>query len=223
MPVFRSLPRLALAAAFTVVACAFMYYLPQRWHVGSPSLLPFTWVDRALPFWPLSGLVYFAVFGLLAATFAALRSFEAATRFLYATLLAQCVGMAVFVLWPTLYPREAFALPADAGPLATALVDFCRGADRPVNCLPSLHVSTVVICLATLRHCTLGGRRAMPQLLGLLAGLAMSASTLTFKQHYLVDALTGAALGYESWWVCFRWRGLPWDHRDKRRAVDHNR
>jgi len=206
LPVFRGLPRLALAAALTVIVCAPLYFLPQRWHLGNPVLLPFTAVDHALPFWPLSGLVYFAAFPLLLGTFLSLRSFEAASRFLYANLLAQLVGMAVFVLWPTTFPREAFALPTDAGPLAAALVAFCRNADLPVNCLPSLHVSTVTICLATLRACTPWGRRAFP--LVLAAGLAMIVSTMTFKQHYLLDAIAGAALGYGSWWLCFRWRGL---------------
>jgi len=208
LPEFHSLPRLALAAAFTVLACSLMYYLPQHWHVGSPSLLPFTLVDEALPFWPLSGLVYFAMFAFLAGTFVSLHSFDGATRFLYATLLAQAIGMAVFMLWPTVYPREAFALPVDAGPLATALVKFCREADQPVNCFPSLHVSTVAICLATLWHRSSAASGAVPRLLGLLAGLAMIVSTLTFKQHYLLDVVAGAVLGCVSWWLCFRWRGL---------------
>jgi len=64
----------------------------------------------------------------------------------------------------------------------------------------------VVLCIATQRHCTPGGKRAVP--LGLPAGLAMIASTMTFKQHYLVDVLAGAALGLASWWLCFRWRGF---------------
>ncbi len=201
-PAFRSLPTLALAAIATVLLCALLYYLPQRWHVGTPALLPMTFVDRAVPFWPLSGLVYFAVFPFLAGTFASLRDFDQASRFLHVNLLAQIIGVLVFVLWPTTYPRALYPLPADAGPLAAALVAFCRTADLPVNCLPSLHVSTVVLCLATLRYCTPGGKGALP----LLAGFAMIASTLTFKQHYLVDVIAGAVLGAGSWWLCFRWR-----------------
>lgn len=202
LPALRSLPALALAAVATVLACALLYYLPQHWHVGSPALLRYTALDRAVPFWPLSGLVYFSVFPLLAGTFLSLRSFDAATRFLYANLLAQVIAASVFVLWPTRYPRGEFPLPADAGPLASALVSFVRDADGPVNCLPSLHVSTVVICLLTLRGCTPWGRRAFP--LVVAAGLAMIASTLTFKQHYLLDAIAGAALGSGCWWICFR-------------------
>jgi len=204
LPAFRTLPALALAAVATVLLCALLYYLPQHWHRGTPALLPLTFVDRIMPFWPLSGLVYFAAFGFLAWTFLSLRDFDAATRFLYANLLAQVIAALVFVLWPATYPRADFPLPPGTGPIGAALVAFCRNADLPVNCLPSLHVSTVVLCLATQWHRTPGGRRAVP--LGLPASLAMIASTLTFKQHYLVDVLAGGVLGFASWWLCFRWR-----------------
>jgi membrane-associated phospholipid phosphatase len=207
LPAFRNLPALALAAIATVLLCALLYYVPQHWHRGTPTLLPLTFVDRLVPFWPLSGLVYFAAFAFLAGTFLALRDFDAATRFLYANLLAQVLAAMVFVLWPTTYPRADFPLPADAGPLGVALVAFCRDADLPVNCLPSLHVSTVVLCLATQWHCIPAARRVFPLLLA--TGLLLVASTLTFKQHYLIDVIAGAVLGGANWWVCFRmaaWR-----------------
>src|SRR5512147_122306 len=75
LPAFRSLPALAMAAIAVVAACALLYYVPQHWHRGEPVQLPFTWVDGVLPFWPMSGLAYFAAFGLLAATFLSLESY----------------------------------------------------------------------------------------------------------------------------------------------------
>jgi len=41
-----------------------------------------------------------------------------------------------------------------------------------------------------------------------LFGVACAVSTLTFKQHYVVDVAAGLLLGLASWWLCFRWRGL---------------
>jgi len=204
LPTFRSVPALALAAIATVLACALLYHLPQRWYIGTPALLPFTFVDRLLPFWPWSGVLYFAVFPLLLGTFLSLRDFGTASRFLYASLLAQVIGAGAFLLWPTVYPRESFPLPAGTSHWAAALVAFCRGVDAPLNCLPSLHVSTVTLCLATLRYRTRWGRRASALLLAL--GLAIIASTMTFKQHYLLDVIAGAALGTGSWGLCFRQR-----------------
>ena len=70
-----------------------------------------------------------------------------------------------------------------------------------MNCLPSLHVSTVTLCV-----CALRGRRWFAP--ALLAGIPIALSTLTFKQHYVADVVAGLVLGLASWWLCFRWSGL---------------
>jgi membrane-associated phospholipid phosphatase len=178
-----------------------MYFVPQHWSLTEPVQLRLTALDRAIPYWPASGLAYFAVFPLLVATFLALREREAATRFLYASLLAQLLGMACFLLWPIAYPRSLFPLPPGTGSLGAALARFCRSADEPVNCLPSLHVSTIAICVCALRD-SRWFRGAM------LVGIPISLSTLTFKQHYVADVVAGLALGLASWWLCFRWKWL---------------
>jgi hypothetical protein len=189
------------ATAATVLACAVMYFIPQHWRLGVPVQLPLTALDRAVPFWPASGVVYFAAFGFLVATFLALRGREQATRFLYASLLAQAVAMLCFLCWPVRYPRELYPLPADSGAIGAALVHFVRHMDAPLNCLPSLHVCTATICALAWR-----GRRWSG--VALLAAGVSAASTLTFKQHYVVDAVCGAALGIAAWWICFAWKGL---------------
>ncbi len=133
LPGVRTSRGLAAAATATVLVCAAMYFLPQHWALAAPAQLPLTALDRAIPYWPASGLAYFGIFPLLLATFLALREPEAATRFLYACLLAQLVGMACFLLWPIVYPREQFPVPPGTSPLGTALARFCRSTDEPVN------------------------------------------------------------------------------------------
>jgi membrane-associated phospholipid phosphatase len=197
LPVIRSTRGKFAAAAGTVLICAAMYFVPQHVHRGEPLQLPMTAVDLWIPFWPASGLIYFAVFPLLLGTFLAIRDLRQATRFLYACLFAQTIGMACFLLWPTRYPRELFALPPAASAIGTALVNFCRSTDAPVNCLPSLHVSTVVLCIGALR----GSRWFVP---AMLVGVPLAASTLTFKQHYFVDVVGGALLGLMAWLVLLR-------------------
>jgi membrane-associated phospholipid phosphatase len=192
LPVPASGRALAAAALATVLLCAAMYFVPQHWPLREVAFLPLTTLDRAVPFWPLSGLVYFSIFPLLLATFVSLRDRERAARFLYASLLAQAIGMLCFLLWPTAFPRGQFPVPVDTGALGVALVRFCRTVDAPVNCLPSLHVSTITLCVAALR-----GTRWFPP--ALLAGMVLATSTLTFKQHYVLDVLAGFALGASSW------------------------
>ncbi len=186
-----------IAAAATAAICAAMYFVPQHVHRGAPLLLPLTAVDRWVPFWPTSGLIYFSMFPLLVGTFLAIRNLHQATRFLYACLFAQTIAMACFLLWPTQYPRELFALPSTTSAVGAALVGFCRSNDAAVNCLPSLHVSTVVLCISALR----GSRLFLP---AMLAGIPLAASTLTFKQHYLVDVIAGALLGMIASFVFLR-------------------
>lgn len=198
LPTIRSSRGRVAAAAATALICAAMYFVPQYVHRGEPLLLPMTAVDRWIPFWPASGVIYFAVFPLLVGTYAAIREPRRATRFLHACLFAQTVGMACFLLWPTRYPRELFALPPTASALGRALVSFCRAFDAPVNCLPSLHVSTVMLCIGALR----GSRLFVP---AMLAGMPLVASTLTFKQHYLADVAAGALLGLIASLVFMGW------------------
>ena len=200
-PAIRSRRAHLVAAVTTIVLCAAMYFIPQHWRFATPRELPLTALDRVIPFWPLTGVVYFAMFAFLLGTFLALRDREPATRFLYASLLAQLVGMVCFLFWPTQYPRELFPLPASSSALGAALVNYVRTNDAPVNCLPSLHVCTLTLCALALR----GSRWFVP---AVLFAVACAASTLTFKQHYAVDALAGAALGGLAWWLCFRWQGL---------------
>jgi membrane-associated phospholipid phosphatase len=201
LPAVRTVRGLAAAAAATVLVCAAMYFVPQHWWLAEPVQLPLTALDRAIPYWPTSGLVYFAVFPLLLMAFLGQGDPEAATRFLYACLLAQVVGMTCFLLWPTVYPRAVFPVPPGTGRLGAVLARLCRSTDLPVNCLPSLHVSTVTLCVCSLR----GSRWFAP---ALLAGIPIALSTLTFKQHYVADVMAGFALGLASWWLCFRWSGL---------------
>jgi membrane-associated phospholipid phosphatase len=201
LPAFRSLRGLCSAAVVTILVCAAMYFVPQHWHFGRPVELPLTALDRAVPFWPLSGLVYYAAFVFQVAVFLLLPGRELATRYLYAALVAQVVGMVCFLFWPTLYPRELYPMPAGTGAIGASLVHHVRLTDAPVNCLPSLHVSSVTLSALALRGTRWFGAAA-------LIALACALSTLTFKQHYVVDVIAGAALGSAAWWLCFRWRGL---------------
>lgn len=197
LPLARDTRGLFIAAVTTVLLCAAMYMIPQHWHWREPALLPMTALDRAIPFWPASGLLYFGAFVFLLLTFTTLwPDRERASRFLYVSVVAQTVGMLCFLLWPTTYPRDLYPLPESSG-WGVALASWCRSHDAAVNCLPSLHVSTATICVVALR----GSRWFLP---AMLAAVPLALSTLTFKQHYVVDVIAGLALGLFSTWAVDR-------------------
>src|SRR6185369_10402374 len=130
----RSGRGLLIAATATTLICAAMYAVPQHWHRGDPTQLSLTAWDRAVPFWPITGVLYFGAFLFLLLTFIALWPQRLqARRFLNACLLAQTVGMLCFLLWPTAYPRDLYPLPASTSPLGAALVNWCRSNDQAVN------------------------------------------------------------------------------------------
>lgn len=190
-----------MAGALTALISALLYVIPNRWQVVTPSYLPLTAIDEVIPFWPASGLVYGAIYLFLLATFVLVRDLAVASRFIYACLFTQAIAAACFVLWPTVYPRELFAVPMHAGRLGVAIVDVVRGMDTPANCLPSLHVSTAVLCAGVL----IADRRSFA---GVLIALPLALSTLTFKQHYVADVIVGLALGLAAYFIFFRWRGF---------------
>lgn len=201
LPALRS-PAWKYAAGIVVALCAAaLYLLPNRMAGSEAIALPLTYADRQVPFWPWTGWIYASVYAFLAIAFVGMRDLAVASRFLYACLFAQIVAAAVFVAFPTVYPREMFPLPYGASASDVELVGFWRGLDTPANCFPSLHVSTCMLCFAAYGS---GPLRRFRYAAAAAAALLV-ASTLTFKQHYVVDLVGGAALGLASYWVFFRW------------------
>lgn len=201
LPVLPS-PGWKYAAGIVVAVCAAaLYLLPNRMAGTDAVMLPLTAADRLVPFWPWTGWIYASVYAFLAIAFVGMRDLAVASRFLYACLFTQLAAAAVFVAFPTVYPRELFPLPYGATASDAALVGFWRGLDAPANCFPSLHVSTCVLCLAAYGT---GPLRRFRYVAAAAAALLI-ASTLTFKQHYVVDLVGGGALGLSSYWIFFRW------------------
>jgi membrane-associated phospholipid phosphatase len=201
LPVLPSAGWKYAAGAVVALCAAVLYLVPNRMVVEHAVALPLTSAERMLPFWPWTGWIYNAIYVFVLASFAGMRDLAVASRFLYACLFTQVIAAAVFVAFPTVYPRDLFPLPAGVGASEAALVELVRGIDRPVNCFPSLHVSTCVLCLAAYAHEPLRRYRHV----ALAVALLLVASTLTFKQHYAVDLAGGAALGLAGYGIFFRW------------------
>lgn len=190
------------------LACALyaavLYMGPNRFHWRQPLELPMTPIDNAVPFIPATGWIYGGIYLFLVASFVALRDLGRVSRFLYACAFVQLVAAAIFILWPTVYPRELFPVPAAAHPFNGALVDFFRRLDTPANCFPSLHVTTGLLCAAALRPQLSNRGFAAVAAVALL----LATSTLTFKQHYFADVASAVLLGALGYFMFFRWRRI---------------
>ena len=105
-------------------------------------------------------------------------------------LLLALVGLLIFFFWPTAVPAmdvDWSRYPAFA---------FLKTVDASGNACPSLHAAFAVFTAIWLQRIF---RQANAGLLpGLLNGLwclAILYSTLATRQHVLIDAMSGAALG----------------------------
>lgn len=174
-----------LAGVFTA-AHAVVYMVGNHWPLSAPRLLPMTLVDTSTPFLPATVFLYVSDYALAFVAFLSLEKRESVHRFLW--VFMSCVGVAGLIHWgfPTTYPRDQFPIPQDTDALSRLALHILRFFDSPNSCLPSLHVATATGS-AVLVY------REKPRLArGLFAwAMVVCASTLTAKQHYLVDVVAG--------------------------------
>jgi membrane-associated phospholipid phosphatase len=176
------------------------YLLTNHWQLTSPQLLPFTWVDSAVPLVPTTVWIYNTEFLYFLTTYLLISDdLESLSKYCYAFIALLFTSVLIFTAWPTTYPRDSFPLPAGLD-FATAYVfNSLRNADTPVNCCPSLHVSGVYLSSFVLLE-------AKPKWFWSLFfwGSLIALSTLTTKQHYLVDVLTGLGMAILFYWIFFK-------------------
>lgn len=183
------------------------YAIVQNHPLEPSRLLPLTAFEQRLPLLPWTVAIYNTLALALIAAGLFAPDWARARRLFLSCGLVAAVCFFVFTFAPTHYPRALYPLPPDGG-WATAWLSWVRGHDLPSSCLPSMHVA--LAWALALSVCEYG--RGM-RLFVLLWAAAVSVSTLTTKQHYLLDVAAGAALGVASWALC-RWAG-----DGRRRAV----
>lgn len=193
------------AVAMMWLFAAVSYLLANHYPIFEPKLLPMFWVDRVVPFIPQTIWIYLSEYFFFATIFVFFKDMVNANKYIYSFVALQCVSVAIFFLWPTTYPRELFPLiPAEMDRWTYYAFSYLRSTDSPTNCAPSLHVSSVYLS----SFIYLDDQREK-FFLFFLWGTAIAVSTLTTKQHYLVDVISGflmAVLFYKTFhrYVPFR-------------------
>ena len=202
--------RFAVYGAFVVTVIplylatnAFNAARAQRW------MDPSTPLDTAIPVIGWSILFYVSYYLYHAAPIIAAprgpRGDSEAVLAWQALWIITLIACAIFVIAPTdVHLRDQ--LPADllAGQGWPGwMYGLLYAADTPWNAWPSLHVAHgTLIVLALDRHWW-AARRAWAVAAWVALGLLVL-STLTTKQHFLFDVLTGAGLGAGTWWLWLR-------------------
>ncbi|VAW80815.1 hypothetical protein MNBD_GAMMA12-2400 [hydrothermal vent metagenome] len=165
------------------------YILTNQFHLFTLHTLPLTRLDQLIPFLPWTIAPYLIlVLGMY--LFAFIDDENDFISALIALTIAVCINYMIYILYPTTYPRPP--LPADTE-LGSGLYHWLTSIDTPANCFPSGHITTPAVgCWYLGRH----HKTLRPYLFITFAILSLT--TLTTKQHYIVDIPAGlvtASLG----------------------------
>jgi membrane-associated phospholipid phosphatase len=173
-----------------------LYYLTNHHPSFTPRYLPMSWIDWHTPFLPYSVLIYVSEYFYFAAVYILLNNYDNINKYLYSFFLLQATSCTVFIIFPTIYPREFYPVPTELPMWLQSLWTWLRIQDAPTNCFPSLHVSSVYLSSFVFR--TDGQKKTF--WVFFIWATAIALSTLTTKQHYLADIISGLSLALVFYW-----------------------
>jgi membrane-associated phospholipid phosphatase len=176
-------------AGFGVCALAVaIYLLTNHFHIVTPMRLSLTFIDRMIPFVPLSVWIYLSGVFFLPVAYCLNRCVVGLNKHLFSFTALIIGGGVIFEFCPTEYPRELFPLPAGTDWLTSLAWRTLRGLDTSANCAPSLHVAiSFLVAFGFLDD----RQKWFPAMFAW--ALLLAASTLTTKQHYFLDVMMGVS------------------------------
>lgn len=153
-------------------------------------------LDRAIPLSPAWSVVYGSLFLAALLPVFVLHQQELVRRTILAFLFTWLFSYAVFLAYPTVGNRPE-VVPGDG--FFEWTLRLVYASDHRYNCFPSLHVAQCFLA-AFACHRVHRGVGAVAGIWAMLVAL----STLFIKQHYVLDAISGALLAYVAYGVFLR-------------------
>jgi len=155
-----------------------------------------TVIDVNIPRLPVFAIPYIAFLPLFWATmvyaFIKNKSFR---RLACSVVIINLVAYLVYLFFQTYVPR----LPVESNDFFSGLLKFIYTTDQPYNCFPSLHVALSASAATYFMFI-----KYKMRWLFLAIAILISLSTLFVKQHFILDVLSGAALGVGVTWFLFK-------------------
>lgn len=188
--------------ALLYLITAILYLTSNHYHLFEPRMLPLSTLDQITPFMPNTVWIYVSEYFLFASVFIFSKDFLNLNKYFYSFLSLQIMSVFIFWVWPTTYPRDLFPLSPDLNTWTYALFSSLRQSDTPANCCPSLHVSSVYLSSFIFLD---EQKEKFPFFF--LWATAIAVSTMTTKQHYLVDIGAGFILAVLNYWIFHKWTG----------------
>ena len=175
------------------------YFHVLRHPAFTPTVMPLIWLDQLISFQPRALPVYFSLWLYVSVLPAFFSDRQELIHYGKWMTLMCAAGLAIFYVWPTGAPTP------DIDWTRYPHIDFLKNIDAAGNACPSLHVATAFFS-AFWFHRVLRSFDAPSWLLVFNAAwcAAIVYSTLAIRQHVVVDAIAGLALGGLAAWLSLR-------------------
>ena len=175
------------------------YLVTNHFPLFEPRLLPVFEFEKQIPFIPQTGWIYTSDYVYLMVMTYLLRK-KPIDRYFWSFLTLNSINFSFYIAYPTIFPRENFPIESiDFGNFALYLA---RLVDAPTNCFPSSHIGACM--LGALFLLTISRRYFF---IFLSWAALISFSTLTVKQHYVIDIPGGMIVGIISF-LPFFWKEI---------------
>lgn len=177
-----------LGVILAVIGSQTIYTATNHWSMMQAHELPLTHADRAIPLLPWTTFVYLTDLPLCVSTYLHLRHHQARATYTYVLAYVFAVCTLCFLFFPTTYPRHLFPIPQGAA--GAGILEWMRAMDTPRNAFPSLHVACCSAAILAFWH---QPETRLRDWMHIVWAACIVVSTLTTKQHFLVDVVAGTA------------------------------
>ncbi|MBI3551607.1 MAG: phosphatase PAP2 family protein [Elusimicrobia bacterium] len=191
--------KLALTLALNVWVCVPYFWLQRR--VFFPvTPMPVSRLDALIPFSAWTVWLYQSLYLLTPVGPWLSEEREPLLRYAFGLAGISLLCDAFFLFFPT----SVLLRPDPAG--LDALYRLLVRMDAPLNAFPSLHAALAVYSALCCRALVRGGRDSGAwKFLPLTWSGFIIYATLATKQHVVIDAIGGTALGAVGYWAAFVW------------------
>ena len=168
----------------------FVYYGSRLVTVNRPHIDLSNSIDNAIPVIPWMILIYYGCYAFWVLNYCLCVKFEKSdcNRVITAHFIGETVCLVFFLLLPTTMTRPEITGTG----FFDSLLRMTYTIDRADNLLPSLHCFVSWLCYIGVR-----GNKQIPlwyRVTSLVIALSVFVSTVTVKQHVVIDIAVGAAL-----------------------------
>jgi len=177
-----------ISAVMTLFFLAYFWLLQHP--LRPPTIMPFTALDRWVPFQPATLPLYLSLWVYVSLAPGLIADRRELASYAGAALALSLAGLAVFLVWPTAVPVTGQTWAPDSA------FAFLKNTDATGNACPSLHVAFAVFTALEFARLLRGlGAGRATRIVNWLWCAGILYSTLATRQHVALDVVAGALLG----------------------------